>query len=396
MNKKQGKENVIVSMKRLIDMQSIKESSKRQYRYNVEGFEKFLKEKSSSIFGWEDITLSLLNEYRNWLSNKRDIHPITKESVRMEDNTVNDKITKIYTIITYADRAEKIDIQAKRLDKIKKTNTNRDRVEENKVYIEDSELNVLWSLKLSDTEEKARDLFIFQSLTGQRFSDINGITISNINGDVVEVIQKKTKHKVSLPLADKRVKEIVSKYNGKLPKLTDAAANKALKEISKKANLNREMECVEMRGGEQYRYTAKMWQLVSTHTARRSFISNGLKMGIDSHTLRGITGHNTDDAFSRYNRMSSKDAANVYINQNNTASKQTNPNHSHICLEDYNKQMEELFSLKNQVEMLLNRAKKLSDINDVMADDEYYDRVAEISLFNDMENVRRDFEEEGI
>lgn len=394
------KENIILSMMQLIDNQQIKESSKRQYRYNVEGFDKFLKDKSKELVSWEDITLSLLNEYRSWLSNSVSLHPITKEEVRMEDNTVNDKITKIYTILTYADRAEKIDIQAKRLDKIKKTNTNRDRVEENKVYITDSELNTLWNLQLSEKEEKVRDIFVFQSLTGQRFSDINGLVISDIERDTVEVIQKKTKHKVSLPLNDKRVKEIVRKYHGNLPKISELEVNKTLKQIARKANLNRQIECVEMRGGEQYRYKVEMWQLVSTHTARRSFISNGLKNGYDSHTLRGITGHHTDDAFSRYNRMSSKDAVNVYISQqnNNPQSNQptvTTPTHSHISIEDYNRQMAELYNLKNQVEILLNRSKRLAEIQDVISDSEYYDRLGDMALYHDTENISRDFAEEG-
>ena len=59
------------------------------------------------------------------------------------------------------------------------------------------------------------------------------------------------------------------------------------------------------------------WQCVGTHTARRSYISNGLKTKSGS-VLRKITGHSTTSAFERYNRLNSEDAADIVQNQTNT------------------------------------------------------------------------------
>ena len=57
-----------------------------------------------------------------------------------------------------------------------------------------------------------------------------------------------------------------------------------------------------------YRY-----ELIGTHTGRRSFISNMLKRGYDSHILMRITGHTTEMAFKKYAKISSEDAANLML-----------------------------------------------------------------------------------
>ena len=67
-----------------------------------------------------------------------------------------------------------------------------------------------------------------------------------------------------------------------------------------------------MRNGKQYRYEIEGWQCVGTHTARRSFVSNGLK-DTDSSVLRKVTGHSTTSAFERYNRLDSEEAADIII-----------------------------------------------------------------------------------
>ena len=53
--------------------------------------------------------------------------------------------------------------------------------------------------------------------------------------------------------------------------------------------------------------------MIGTHTGRRSFISNMLKRGYDSHILMRITGHTTEMAFKKYAKISSEDAANLML-----------------------------------------------------------------------------------
>ena len=69
----------------------------------------------------------------------------------------------------------------------------------------------------------------------------------------------------------------------------------------------------EDRGSKITNTTYCRYELIGTHTGRRSFISNMLKRGYDSHILMRITGHTTEMAFKKYAKISSEDAANLML-----------------------------------------------------------------------------------
>ena len=60
-----------------------------------------------------------------------------------------------------------------------------------------------------------------------------------------------------------------------------------------------------MRGGNNVQTN----ELISTHTARRSFATNMHLMGISSINIMGITGHRTEKAFMKYIKVTPKEHA---------------------------------------------------------------------------------------
>ena len=52
------------------------------------------------------------------------------------------------------------------------------------------------------------------------------------------------------------------------------------------------------------------WQLVSTHTARRSFATNLYLSGFPAISIMKITGHRTEASFLKYIRITQRDTAN--------------------------------------------------------------------------------------
>ena len=78
----------------------------------------------------------------------------------------------------------------------------------------------------------------------------------------------------------------------------------------------------EDRGSKITNTTYCRYELIGTHTGRRSFISNMLKRGYDSHILMRITGHTTEMAFKKYAKISSEDAANLMLETEATKVKQ--------------------------------------------------------------------------
>lgn len=313
-----NKRNALIDMGNVVDEQAMGENSKYGYQCEIKSFAAFIKEKyGKGILYWDEVTLALLTEYEAWLHRQTITHKITHEMVYMEDNTVIGKMMKIYTILKYAERKELIDLQATRIFKLKDKKANKDKTEENQIYLTDDELTTILNLRLEGDMEKVRDLFCFQNELGQRYEDINGIKPKIIRGNKVMIIQKKTGRRVTPPITE-TARHILEKYNGQLPTIRLQIANKLLKQIAKQAGITRMVSACEKRNGKQYRYDVEGWQCVSTHTARRSFVSNGLKTN-DSSVLKKITGHSTNSAFERYNRLESEDAADIVINNSSRA-----------------------------------------------------------------------------
>ena len=51
------------------------------------------------------------------------------------------------------------------------------------------------------------------------------------------------------------------------------------------------------------------WEMIGTHTARRSFATNAYKAGIPSITIMAITGHRTETAFLKYIKVTLEEHA---------------------------------------------------------------------------------------
>lgn len=128
----------------------------------------------------------------------------------------------------------------------------------------------------------------------------------------MEIVQKKRTHKISIPLLPVTL-EILEKYNFQVPKIRENTMLKYIKEAGQKAGITDKHIVTEDRGSKITNTTYYKYELIGTHTGRRSFISNMLKCGYDGHILMKITGHKTEASFKKYAKLSSEDAANVIL-----------------------------------------------------------------------------------
>lgn len=85
--------------------------------------------------------------------------------------------------------------------------------------------------------------------------------------------------------------------------------NLYLKELVAKAEINELVETTITKGGKIEKNTLPKSQLVSTHTARRSFATNLYLANVPSISIMKITGHRTESSFLRYIRVSQKENA---------------------------------------------------------------------------------------
>lgn len=154
----------------------------------------------------------------------------------------------------------------------------------------------------------SRDLFLISANTALRISDINRLSEKNIliekNGrKQIQIITKKTNKPVSIPL-NKTVLKIFEKYNGKPPKsIPPQHINYALKEIGKLAKINEVVIKKSTRGGIERIEQLKKYDLISSHTGRRSMITNAYLAGVPVSDIRMLSGHSSDRVFYHYLKL---------------------------------------------------------------------------------------------
>ena len=86
-----------------------------------------------------------------------------------------------------------------------------------------------------------------------------------------------------------------------------------LKEICEAAGLDSPTKIGITRGGKLSHEINKKFELVCTHTARRSFATNAFLMDIPTISIMKITGHRTEKSFMKYIRISQEENANKLL-----------------------------------------------------------------------------------
>jgi len=172
----------------------------------------------------------------------------------------------------------------------------------NKMSIFVSEFETLINLKnLSKKLEKTRDVFVFETLTGQRISDIKRVNKSEINNNIWSYNNEKTDKLIVINILElaRNILEkynynlpnrLLEKYNYNLPTITDQNYNKNLKELFKYAKLNRIFNEVKYSGIKRIDNEQPIHNLIATHTARRTFITLSLMSNIPITIIMQATG----------------------------------------------------------------------------------------------------------
>ena len=258
-------------------------------------------------------TLLTLKEYSNKKQKRIDFDTIDlnfyneyMEYLAKEKNLANNTIGRhIKTIKSFLNDAAEREIHKNLSFKSKKFKVLTEKIDS--TYLNTNELDELHKLDLSNRPnlEHVRDLFLVGCWTGLRFSDFSQIEPEHIQGDRIVITTKKTDERVVIPILPP-VKSIMEKYKNKFPNslppsISNAKTNKHLKEIGSM------LECLNIvvttkitKGGQVLISNLKKYELLVTHTARRSFATNMYKSGLSSITIMKTTGHRTERAFLTY------------------------------------------------------------------------------------------------
>ncbi len=185
--------------------------------------------------------------------------------------------------------------------------------ETNAIYLSEAELKAIYDFDFSDNEklDRVRDLFIIASYTGLRYSDLSSLTTNNINegNDTINVKTRKTGQMVVLPIHT-FIRQILRKYNNEFPKaISNQKFNDYIKEVVKKVGVDEEIPVQRKKRDLCYVEKIPKYELITSHTARRSFATNAYLADIPAISIMKITGHKTEAAFMKYIKISEEENA---------------------------------------------------------------------------------------
>ena len=159
---------------------------------------------------------------------------------------------------------------------------------------------------------KARDIFLIGAFTGLRVSDYARLQEMNIS-DSIRIQTAKTGAKVVIPI-HWIVQDILDKGFDFSEKMYDQKINSYIKEVGRAAGICDEVMITRNAGGQSIQETYKKYELITTHTARRSFATNAYKAGIPTIAIMKITGHTRETTFLRYIKVSEDENAEMLKN----------------------------------------------------------------------------------
>ena len=291
----------ITFMETVLAASDRKSGTKRGVTQTINILKDFKKVTSRSLH-FDGIDLDFYNEFVEFLASRD-----------LKQSTIGNHIKNIKVFMREAferDLTNNVQFQSRKFKKLDE--------ESQSIYLSNNDLNALYTLDLSEATrlDKVRDLFIVACYTGLRFSDLMQLNIESINKDkrIIKVKTQKTGEIVIIPI-NTIVANIIEKYEGNLPiTISNQKMNDYLKEIGEKAKMEETIERIATKGGKRVREVYKKYELITVHTARRSFATNAYLQNVPTISIMKITGHRTEKSFLKYIKISQEDNANKLIN----------------------------------------------------------------------------------
>ena len=302
---------------------TIKESTKRQNESLLSEFYRFVdtlpaRDRTMKIFSQKG-----LNRYKEYLIDKMERSKTDGKKRNFGVGQLNRCGSMIARLINNVLKPE--EVVPNHVDWMKVEDTRREDQKGHFPLLENEVTAIENCSGLTPAEEEYRDIFLLQIECGQRVSDLakiltgkyrvkqgkkfKYIIISTIKENIKAHIPLRPKmrmwmgkvnsHKLITPVKFEKI------VNGK----GNGIYNQAIRRIVKKAGLDREIVRInslllEVRG--------PLYEEITNHAARCTFITNMLKKGVSTERLSKMTGHASDEMIKRvYAQLTEDDEINL-------------------------------------------------------------------------------------
>lgn len=156
----------------------------------------------------------------------------------------------------------------------------------------------------------AKNIFLIGSYTGLRISDLKRLRKEHFTGDTITIVTEKTGARVVIPIHPV-VRKIVDGGFDFDQMLSEQKIRIYIKQICKQAGITDFVEVRRSSMGAVVVERLPKYELVGTHTARRSFATNAYKAGVPTIAIMKITGHTKESTFMKYIRISQEENADI-------------------------------------------------------------------------------------
>lgn len=173
------------------------------------------------------------------------------------------------------------------------------------------ELRMIRDVDLADSPRLARirDHFLIQTYTSLRYSDL--IKLEHKHFDLangfIHVPITKTDSRPIIPIIPPLV-AVLERYPSLIFEFaSNVKANKYLKELGERAGLSSPIVIGHGHGGKRIEETVPRYRELTTHVARRTFVTVSLEFGLQDSIIRFVTGHSTSDVMAKHYAKPSPD-----------------------------------------------------------------------------------------
>ena len=176
------------------------------------------------------------------------------------------------------------------------------------VFLTFEELMNLYNYQFeSDRLSQARDFYCMGCFTGLRFSDLSKLHLANISEDHIVLSIQKTKTQNHAIKLNKYAKAILGKYKGTiyepLPIISSQKFNEYIKECCELAEINQLFTVHWFVGNKKKSLTQPKCKFITSHTARKTFITNSLLLGMEPKAIKKIANIKKDAVLDKYMKV---------------------------------------------------------------------------------------------
>ena len=175
------------------------------------------------------------------------------------------------------------------------------------VYLTKDEVDRLWDYEpTGELDRKARDLFLLGVYSCARFSDYSRLTTEMIQDGVIRFTQVKTSASVFVP-ASPRLLSILERNGGVAPRIAQQHLNEWIKRVCKSVGIDVIVEITKSIGARHEIVRMPKYELVTSHTARRTGITLLYMTGVPLQQVMLISGHKDEDSIRHYLRLTKEE-----------------------------------------------------------------------------------------